>query len=499
MSELHHPNPIGTSKGQAVSSTGLRLSQCFDPIDELFSSFFEVHRVPGLVWGVVDQSGLLHVGSRGVPDPSRPDRLTEHHVFRIASMTKSFTAMCILLLRDRAKLSLDDPVQQWLPELKVRYRPHIEPSTLTIAQLLSMSSGLVEDDPWADRQLAMPESDFTALLATGIGLDLPPGSGFEYSNLGYAMLGLIAKRAAGHDLNVLAIEQILQPLQMHASTWNLQDVDATLLATGYRLNQGNWEIEALLDHGAFGAMGGLASSIKDLAQWVALHLGAWHQEPRLSVPWIKRSSLREMAQIHTAISRPNTTHPDLTAQGYGYGLTIAHHRLLGRIVGHSGGLPGYGSRMEWLTDYDIGLVTLANRTYTALSDVVRQGLTHLVETGLVGVTPLPVSEELRRVYEAIIATYQNPQNQAALREVALPSYFLDCDDDRRPPDFGTLRSTHGRLISTDPISAQGSLRGFWTMHCARGALTMHAMLGPGVPHKLQFLGVASEPTAPGNR
>jgi len=495
MSELQHPNPFAGAEDLAASPAGPLLASSVVAIDDLFLRFLDTHPTPGLAWGLVDRTGLVHTGAHGCGDLSSKANASGRHVFRIASMTKSFTALSILCLRDANKLNLDDPVQRWLNELKIDEDLHDDPSPITIRQLLSMAAGLVEDDPWADRQLSMSEEAFSELLAGGIGLDLAPSSAFEYSNLGYAMLGAILKRAGGHDLGSFAAERIFRPLKMSATTWKLSEVDPHVLAKGYSRTGGQWVLEPLLDDGAFGAMGGLASTIEDLARWVTLHLNAWPMGPNgatSKIAGIKASTLREMATVHTVMAHPRNEQPDITAQGYGYGLMIAHHRQLGRIVGHSGGLPGFGSRMEWLPDYGVGLIALANRTYTPLADVVRQGLTYLVDKGFVTTEPHVISDDLRRVYDAIITTYRQPEQEQTLRDVALPTYYLDRDDDRKPPDFHALRTKYGSLVASAPPVATGRLRGSWSMRCEAGTFIVEAMLGPSKPHKLQFLRITEE-------
>ncbi|MCL5053743.1 serine hydrolase domain-containing protein [Ferrimicrobium acidiphilum] len=492
MSEFQHPRPFDAAEDLAASHNGPILSTSFLSIDNLFMNFLEEHRVPGLVWGLVDGGGLIHHGAYGVSESASTHGLSKDSVFRIASMTKSFTALCVLLLRDQHKLSLDDPIGDWITEL--RFDPQLDQieTPITIRHLLSMSSGLVEDDPWADRQLALSPEVFQAMLSNGIGLDLRPSTAFEYSNLGYAMLGLIATRAAGVSLADMAAENIFSPLAMASTTWDLQTMDSDRLVAGHSLCDNQWVLEPSLADGAFGPMGGLGSTIEDLARWVTLHLNAWsEQTPRASLA-IRPSTLREMADIHRVMAHPRMTDPDITAQGYGYGLMIAHHRRLGRIVGHSGGLPGFGSRMEWLPDYGVGLVALANRTYAPLSDVVRRGLEYLVEQGFVTTPTREPSQDLQRIYLAVNASYQDPENYQSIRDVALATYLLDRDDDRRPPNFTTLRDHYGRLLSVGPIIATGKLRGSWTLDCEHGSFTVHAMLGPTLPHKLQFLQIVKD-------
>src|SRR5580765_4862297 len=99
--------------------------------------------------------------------------------------------------------------------------PTADSPPLTVRMLLTMSAGLVEDDSWADRQLDMPPDAFEALLASGLRLSNPPGIRWEYSNLGYSILGRVVAAAAGRPLREVADERILRPLGMADTAWDV--------------------------------------------------------------------------------------------------------------------------------------------------------------------------------------------------------------------------------------------------------------------------------------
>src|SRR5207245_727026 len=115
-------------------------------------------------------------------------------IFRIASMTKSFTASAILTLRDDGLLKLDDLAEDYVPEL--RGWPLVSPDSarISIRHLLTMTAGFPTDDPWGDRQQGLPLEDFARFLAKGVSFNCAPGTRFEYSNLGYAILRRVPAR-----------------------------------------------------------------------------------------------------------------------------------------------------------------------------------------------------------------------------------------------------------------------------------------------------------------
>ena len=175
--------------------------------------------IPGMVWGVVKDGKLVHVKGAGVQDIEAKRPVTPDTLFRIASMTKAFTALSILRLRDEGKLSLDAPAETYVPELKGSSYPTDDSPKIRVRELLTHTAGFVTDDPWGDRQTPLPEDDFTRLLSHGVPFTRPPGTAMEYSNLGYALLGRIVAnvsqqpykdfvqrtllRAARHDLDGL--------------------------------------------------------------------------------------------------------------------------------------------------------------------------------------------------------------------------------------------------------------------------------------------------------
>src|ERR1035441_9933697 len=166
-----------------------KLESALPEVDQIFRRYAAERKIPGLVWGVVIDGRLAHVESAGVRDRSSNAPVTAGTVFRIASMTKSFTALAILKLRDEGKLSLEDPVSKWLPEFARMELPTSDTAPLRIRQLLSHSAGFPEDNPWGEQQLSATDAQLTERLRIGIPFSTPPGTRYEYSNYAFALLG----------------------------------------------------------------------------------------------------------------------------------------------------------------------------------------------------------------------------------------------------------------------------------------------------------------------
>ena len=141
-----------------------KLAAAFADVDRLFTDFATQQHVPGAAWGIVVEGQPAHLGTTGFRDIPTKSPVTADTVFRIASMTKSFTAMAILKLRDEGKLALDDPAEKYVPEMKALKYPTSDSPKITVRHLLSHSEGFPEDNPWGDRQLADSEEQLSALI-----------------------------------------------------------------------------------------------------------------------------------------------------------------------------------------------------------------------------------------------------------------------------------------------------------------------------------------------
>src|SRR5687768_8254556 len=265
-------------------------------IESAFREFAVTNRIPGLAYGVVLDGQLVLSGAYGVSQIDGKVPATTQTLFRIASMSKSFAAMAILHLRDQGKLRLDDPVEKHLPELK-RVTPLTTDSPkITIRDLLTHSAGFPEDNPWGDWQLEDKESDLVKLVKGGLSLSNPPGLAYEYSNLGYALLGRIVSRATSMSCQRYIDRHILAPLGMQRTEWEYTEVPEKLLASGYRWEEQQWKREKLLHDGVFGPMGGMISSVEEFSKYMALHLNAWPPRDEADGAPLKRGSIREMHQ-----------------------------------------------------------------------------------------------------------------------------------------------------------------------------------------------------------
>lgn len=133
-----------------------RIQRTIPGIDSLMRAFMDRSRVPGIAYGIVVDGQLLHVAAMGLREVPSRSPVDTSSVFRIASMTKSFTALAILQLRDAGKLSLDDPAERYVPELRTLRYPTSDAPRITVRHLLSHAAGFPEDNPWATSSSIVP-------------------------------------------------------------------------------------------------------------------------------------------------------------------------------------------------------------------------------------------------------------------------------------------------------------------------------------------------------
>jgi CubicO group peptidase (beta-lactamase class C family) len=474
-----------------------RLAQAFPNIDRAFAAYAERQHIPGAIWGIVIDGRLAHVGVTGYRDVATRAPVDSSSVFRIASMTKSFTAMAILTLRDAGKLSLDDPVERWVPELKGLAYPTTDSPRLTIRHLLSHAEGFPEDNPWGDQQLAVSEEDFSRMLARGIPFSNAPGVAYEYSNYGFAILGRVVSRASGVPYRRYIQERILQPLGMTATTLEPRDVPPSKLAQGYRWEDERWKLEPQLPDGAFGAMGGMLTSLRDLAAYVSLYLDAWPPRDGAEGGPLRRASLREMQQVQrprpASLTGTDAGTLSMYSGGYGFGLGISGNCDFAHIVAHSGGLPGFGSIMRWLPEYGVGIIAFGNRTYSGWGAMADTALALLRRTGALeprAPQPSAVLEERRAAVSRLVMRWSD----ALADSLAAVNLFLDRSRERRRAELAGLTSQLGPCrLATGWDAVENALRGQWTMPCERGALHVSITLAPTMPPMVQYLEVSRAP------
>jgi CubicO group peptidase (beta-lactamase class C family) len=464
----------------------------FPEIERIYREHAVENQFPGIAFGVVLDGNLVFSGSHGLADLESKTPVTGRTMFRIASMTKSFTAMAILQLRDQGKLRLDDPASRHLPELRKLRLLTADAPAITIRDLLTHSAGFPEDNAWGDWQLADTESDLVQLMRDRPWFSNPPGVAYEYSNLGFALLGRVVTRVSRMPYQRYIERRILQPLGMTQTEWEYSNIPPELLAHGYRWEEKQWKPEPMLHDGSFGAMGGLISSIDEFARYMALHQTAWPPRDDTESGPLKRSSLREMHQpwrisgLALEAKTPEGTNcPMMT--GYGYGLGWSKDCNGRMAVGHSGGLPGFGSNWRILPEYGIGVVALANRTYANAGEANTKVLHLLLNTCGLEPWTLPASAILEQRRDELIQFLPDWSDAALRSGIFAENFFKDQSLELRRESARELFEKAGGIVAVGEMKPLNNLRGTLVIEGTRANVEVWFTLTPENPPLIQAL------------
>jgi len=416
-----------------IDLEGLRATQPL--IEEIAAQVAREFTLDSVVWGLVAGDQLLTTGTTG----SVSNVATR---YRIASMTKSFTAASVLSLRDEGRLSIDIPVDEYAPELQTICQTE-SGTRITLRHLLSMTSGLATDDPWADRHLDATAQEMNALYQQGASYAFAPGTHFEYSNLGFALIGRVVERVTGRRVRDFVDERLLAPLQMTSTTWDPPLDHAWAPPT--RVQDGQIIPDGLqpLGDGEISPMGGLWTTVADLSRWV-IWLNEANNNIESKTGQLSVASRHDMQVIHTyagVIALDGEKAPS----GYGYGLMMRDDPTLGIVNSHSGGLPGYGSNMRWLAGRHIGVVAMSNTTYAPMAIFTHRVLKMLHSANLVPSSQTAVSDVLQQRSEQLVALLNHWDSEQA-QLIFADNVALDESLERRQGAALKVVAEHGPLV-----------------------------------------------------
>jgi len=293
-------------------------------------------RMPSVSAAVFRGDELVWQEALGLADVEASTEATPDTQYRIGSITKTFTAVCVLQLRDAGDLSLDDPVTRFLPESA--HGP-------TIGRMLAHASGLQREPPGEIWETMQAPSREELLSGTADAEQvLEPGSWWHYSNLAYALLGEVVARAGGGTWEEMLQERVLDPLGLSRTT----PEDSDPAARGYFVEPYSdaVRLEPELDLGGAGALGKLWSTTGDLARW-----GAFLATGDDGV--LAASTLEEMAHVRAMVDHEGWK----LAWGTGLELYRSGDRV---FVGHGGAMPGHLAALAVNRKSKIGAAVLTN-------------------------------------------------------------------------------------------------------------------------------------------
>jgi CubicO group peptidase (beta-lactamase class C family) len=363
------------------------------------ASFVREHRLPGVAAGVVHGDdlawstglGFADIAARRPPDPRT--------LYRIASITKTFTGTAVMQLRDEGRLHLDAPVTTYLPELRAASGP-IE--AVTIRRMLSHESGLMGDPPGTNWSDAVYQGDPMATLARApeIAVTVPPNTQQKYSNLAYQLLGEVVTRVTGVPYAEYVRDAILSPLQMSSTAF---EPPADRLATGYAARGFSDDLPLAIADPPSQAEGGLCSCVEDLARWLSFQFRRDADGGGAQV--LAGRTLREM-------HRPRYLGNDEWTLAWGIAwYAIRRDDVV--WVQHSGGLHGFATDVCFHPEDRVGAIALVNGSRSAelamdLGTIARGAVRAAPRPIEV---PMPLPEDAR----ALLGLYADPEYHSVLR------------------------------------------------------------------------------------
>jgi CubicO group peptidase (beta-lactamase class C family) len=309
--------------------------------------------LPGAAAGVVLGGELGWAAGAGFADLGAQVASDPGTLYRIASITKTFTGTAVMQLRDAGRLDLDDPAVTYLPELRGAVSPFAAIEAVTIRRMLSHESGLATEPPGTDWSVPAYQGDPQLTLARpgGIVLMLPPNVQHKYSDLAYQLLGEIVTRVSAIPYPRYVRDLILDPLGMSATGFEPLGGPPRRRAAGYSRRPFSDELDLEPAFPPVWAEGGLWSSVQDLARWISFQLRAY-TGPAAGSPVLAAASLREM-------HKPRYLADDDWTSAWGISWN-AERRDDVTWIRHSGGLPGFTTSVCFDPRQQVGAIVLHN-------------------------------------------------------------------------------------------------------------------------------------------
>lgn len=321
---------------------------------EIIETWLEAHRIykelPGISIAIISDQDLLYANGFGYSDCDLKNPAISTTLYRIASITKTFTCTAIMQLRDRGLLDLDDTVSRHLPWFRINQKFPESPD-ITIWHLMTHTSGLPREAAfpyWTDHDF--PSMDEIKQTLSEQYTIHAAADHYDYSNLGISLLGEIIENVSGQSYSEYIRTQILEPLQMRDTYVKLNQQVEDRLARCYSIKRrdGSRKIIPVADTQGLTAAANMSSNVLDLSKFIAFNLSAYSN---VDQNMIKKSTLKEMHRVQWINDYW------ASARGIGYSIRKIDNR---NVVSHSGWIEAFRSHILFCPDNKIGIVVMTN-------------------------------------------------------------------------------------------------------------------------------------------
>jgi CubicO group peptidase (beta-lactamase class C family) len=371
----------------ALASPQAAANPEFAAIDAYVTARMEDLRIPGAAIGIVKDDQILYLRGFGIADPSgRP--VTPQTPFRLASVSKTITALAIMQLVEAGKVELDAPVQRYLPWFRVASGTSStaeESSLITVRHLLYHTSGIPQsagNDNFFNGDLSEASLENNVRRLTRVALNRPVGTTYQYANLNYDVLGLIVQSVSGQSYEAYIQEHIFTPLAMHRSFTSQAEAHAQGMATGYRKWFGFPVPASLPDDRATRPSSFLISNAEDLTHLLIAELNGG-----------RYGNSTILSPVGIAETQRSVTPIGKTDMHSGMGMEMGHVNGV-YIAGKTGGTANYNARIVLAPLDGLGVVVLANTFDIGLGnqfDTLADGIAAILVNGEApNVLPTPI-------------------------------------------------------------------------------------------------------------
>jgi CubicO group peptidase (beta-lactamase class C family) len=364
--------------------------------ERLFSAWIEgqiaYRGLPGIAVGVVSDQELVWSQGFGFADIKAKLPMTASTKFRMASNSKLFTAIAIMQLREEGKLGLDDPVVKYLPWFKAKPAGD-DDGPITIEQLLSHSSGLQREagDHWSSYEF--PTAEDLKRLYPDRQAAFAPSVRWKYSNLGFAVAGLVVEKVSGEPWADYVERNIFEPLAMNDSSVD-KKVPGLAVPYGRRMPDGTREVLPFVDARGMAAATGLTSNVGDMAKFISAQ---FRRGPRGGSQIVSSASWREMLRVRSV--EENWT------AGTGLGFDVK--RVKGRTyIGHGGGYPGNTTQTLIQLDDKVGVIVLTNTNDSNPADIAQELMATVGQAAAKAAMAKPVTVAWDPAWERFAGLYR---------------------------------------------------------------------------------------------
>jgi CubicO group peptidase (beta-lactamase class C family) len=340
----------------------------FSEIDSYIQRFVEEEGIPGLAVVIVRGEQVVYEKGFGITSLDDPTPVSHRTVFDLASVSKSFTALGVLLLRDDGLIELDSPLSLYLPDFHLDDRQLSD--KITVRHLLNQTSGLpaVSTEPLAFYNGIDAMEEMVAALGD-IKLDINPGGAFEYANLNYALLGALIEEVSGQTFEDYMQQRVFSPLGLTNTTLYPDEAASGERADGHQLLFGQVITKNTPIYRSASPAGWVMSSAEDMGRWLLLHLNSGRLDGEQAVPE------QDIRQAHKAGIMFNLS-GEVVGYGMGWFSGITDDNL--PVVWHGGDTLNFGADMLLFPNQRLGVAVLINSQNSSVMHQLATGVAGLM-------------------------------------------------------------------------------------------------------------------------